>query len=126
MQKEFNRTATEALRAVSADPGGIYYASAPEVVGQCTTKPIAIGQTPDQLVPIHQAPLVPPSQCPAQRNQIDSTVLLNGTYPITRRLLVIGKENGQIDQLAGEAYASLLLTQEGQELLTGSGFVRIQ
>ncbi|MEB3211396.1 MAG: PstS family phosphate ABC transporter substrate-binding protein [Leptolyngbyaceae bacterium] len=122
----FIPTTTEALRAVSEDPGGIYYASAPEVVGQCTTKPIAIGRTPDQLIPIHQTPLVPPSQCPAQRNQIDSTVLLNGTYPITRRLLVVVKENGQVDQLAGETYAKLLLSQEGQQQLAGSGFVRIQ
>jgi phosphate transport system substrate-binding protein len=119
-------TTTEALRAVSNDLGGIYYASAPEVVGQCTVQPIAIGQTADQLVPIHQLPLVPASACPAQRNQINSMVLLNGTYPITRRLLVIIKENGQLDQWAGEAYANLLLSQEGQQLLSESGFVRIQ
>ncbi|MEM7770598.1 MAG: PstS family phosphate ABC transporter substrate-binding protein [Cyanobacteria bacterium P01_A01_bin.37] len=119
-------TTTEALRAVSNNLGGIYYASAPEVVGQCTTKPIAIGPSPDQLVALHQTPLVPASQCPAQRNQINSTVLLNGTYPITRRLLVIVKENGQADQLAGEAYAALLLSQEGQQLLGNSGFVRLQ
>ncbi len=119
-------TTTEALRAVSTNPGGIYYASAPEVIGQCTAKPLAIGRSPNELVALHQTPLVPPSQCPAQRNQINANVLLNGTYPITRRLVVIVKENGQIDQQAGEAYAALILSQEGQQLLGQSGFVRIQ
>ena len=123
---QFISTTTEALRAVSNDPGGIYYASAPEVVDQCTTKPLAIGQSPNQLVELHQMPLVSPSQCPAQRNQINTAVLLDGTYPITRRLLVIVKENGQADQQAGEAYAALILSQEGQQLLGQSGFVRIQ
>jgi phosphate transport system substrate-binding protein len=123
---QFIPTTTEALRAVSGDPGGIYYASAPEVIGQCTTKPLALGRTPDQLVALHQLPLVPPSQCPAQRNQINANVLLDGSYPITRRLLVIVKENGQIDQQAGEAYAAMILSDQGQQLLGQSGFVRIR
>lgn len=123
---QFIPTTTEALRAVDSDPGGIYYASAPEVIGQCTVKPIALGRTPDQIVPLHQLPLVPPSACPAQRNQINATVLLDGSYPITRRLLVIVKENGQIDQQAGEAYAAMILSDQGQQLLGESGFVRIR
>jgi phosphate transport system substrate-binding protein len=39
---------------------------------------------------------------------------------------VIIKEDGQIDQQAGEAYANLLLTNEGQELISNAGFVRIR
>ncbi len=34
-------TTTAALRFVSNNPGAIYYASAPEIVGQCTVAPIA-------------------------------------------------------------------------------------
>lgn len=123
---QFIATTTEALRAVSTSPGGIYYASAPEVIRQCTTKPLPIGQTPGQLVAPYQLPLIPPDQCPAQRNQINSDALQSGEYPITRRLLVIVKEDGQIDQQAGEAYAQLLLSQQGQELLSQAGFVRIR
>ena len=41
---------TEALRLVSENLGGIYYASAPEVVPQCTVKTIAVGRSPDQLI----------------------------------------------------------------------------
>jgi phosphate transport system substrate-binding protein len=119
-------TTTEALRAVSADPGAIYYASAPEVVGQCTTKPLPIGQQPNQFVAPYVEPLVPPENCPAQRNQINNAVLQSGQYPITRRLFVIVKQNGQVDQQAGEAYTNLLLTNEGQMLLEQAGFVRIR
>jgi phosphate transport system substrate-binding protein len=45
---------------------------------------------------------------------------------LTRRLFVIVKQNGQADQQAGEAYANLLLTNQGQDLLTQAGFVRIR
>ncbi|MGF1497682.1 MAG: PstS family phosphate ABC transporter substrate-binding protein [Elainellaceae cyanobacterium] len=123
---QYIATTTEALRAISNDPGGIYYASAPEVVGQCTVKPVPVGQTADQLVAPFVEPLIPPAQCPAQRNQINTAVLQSGEYPITRPLLVIIKETGQIDQQAGEAYANLLLTNQGQELLSEAGFVRIR
>ncbi|MEB3356171.1 MAG: PstS family phosphate ABC transporter substrate-binding protein [Synechococcales bacterium] len=119
-------TTTEALRAVSSNPGGVYYASAPEVVGQCTVKPLAVGQTADQLVAPYIEPLVPLSQCPAQRNQVNADALRSGAYPITRPLLVVIKETGQIDQQAGEAYANLLLTNQGQELLGEAGFVRLR
>ncbi|MGJ3250272.1 MAG: PstS family phosphate ABC transporter substrate-binding protein [Elainellaceae cyanobacterium] len=123
---QFLPTTTQALRAVSSTPGGIYYASAPEVIGQCTTKPLPIGIQPNQWVAPYQEPLVPTSQCPAQRNQINTAVLQSGAYPITRRLFVIVKVNDQIDQEAGEAYATLLLSNEGQELLNQAGFVRIR
>ncbi|MDX2216122.1 MAG: substrate-binding domain-containing protein [Oculatellaceae cyanobacterium bins.114] len=122
----FIGTTTEALRELSANTGGLYYASAPEVIGQCTTKPLAIGRRADQLVAPYQEPLVPPSQCPTQRNQINADALKQGEYPITRRLFVIVKQNGQTDQQAGTAYANLLLTDQGQQLLEQTGFVRIR
>jgi phosphate transport system substrate-binding protein len=119
-------TTTQALRDVSTDRGGIYFASAPEVVGQCTTKPLPIGREANQLVPPYQGQLVPSSQCPAQRNQLNASALQSGQYPLTRRLFVIVKQNGQPDQQAGEAYANLLLTNQGQDLLSQAGFVRIR
>ena len=119
-------TTTEALRAVASNTGSIYFASAPEVIGQCTTKPLPIGNSSSTLIAPYQVPLVPASQCPAQRNQMNMAALQTGEYPLTRRLLVIVKENGQIDQQAGEAYATLLLSQEGQSLLEQAGFVPIR
>jgi phosphate transport system substrate-binding protein len=119
-------TTTEALRLVSKALGGVYYASAPEVVGQCTVKSLAIARKPNEFVPPHQEPWVPLAQCPAQRNQLNAQAFQTGEYPITRRLFVIVKENGQIDQQAGEAYANLLLTAQGQELIAKAGFVRLR
>ncbi len=119
-------TTTEALRVISTDRGGIYYASAPEVVEQCTIKPLPLGRQVGELVPPYQEPLVPSSDCPNRRNQLNFEAIQRGDYPITRRLFVIVKNNGQVDQQAGEAYANLLLTEQGQDLMTRAGFVRIR
>jgi phosphate transport system substrate-binding protein len=117
---------TSALRALADTPGGIYYASAPEVVPQCTIKPIPVGRQLDQLVVPYQAPYVSPAQCPNQRNTLNQAAFQSGDYPITRRLFVIVKENGQQDEQAGLAYARLLLSEQGQQLVDQSGFVRIR
>lgn len=122
----YRSTTTEALRQVATDPGGLYYASAPEVVGQCTVKALPIGRTSNELVPPYQEPSIPLSQCGTQRNQLNASAFQSGQYPITRRLFVIVKQNNQIDQQAGEAYANLLLTNQGQELIAKAGFVRIR
>nr|WP_283159914.1 hypothetical protein [Microcystis aeruginosa] len=39
---------------------------------------------------------------------------------------VIIKQNGQLDEQAGEAYADLLLTDQGQELIEKAGFVPLR
>jgi phosphate transport system substrate-binding protein len=117
---------TDALRRLAADPGGIYYASAPEVVPQCTVKPLPIAHEGGQFVPPYEKPLVPTTQCPAKRNTLDSQVFRSGDYPITRQMFVIIKQNGSLEQQAGEAYAAMLLTDEGQELISQAGFVRIR
>ena len=119
-------TTTQALREVGNNPGSIYYASAPEVVPQCTIKPLPVGRSADNLVPPYQEPLVPSRACPDVRNQLNAAAFQSGDYPITRRLFVIIKQNGQIDERAGIAYAELLLTAPGQELIRQAGFVSIR
>jgi phosphate transport system substrate-binding protein len=123
---EFIPTTTQALREVAKEPGGIYYASAPEVVGQCTVKPLPLGKTADKLVPPYQEPFIPLGQCPQKRNQLNADAFQSNEYPITRRLFVIVKQNNQTDQQAGEAYAKLLLTNQGQQFISQGGFVRIR
>lgn len=118
---------TQALRLVSQNPGSIYYASAPEVVPQCTVKSLPIGRQPQQWVEPYQKPLVSPQDCQnGQSNQLNAPAFQNGDYPITRRLFVIVKQNEQLDRKAGEAYAQLLLTDQGQDLLEQSGFVSLR
>ncbi|WP_392531380.1 phosphate ABC transporter substrate-binding protein [Nostoc sp. C117] len=119
-------TTTEALQKVAASPGGIYYASAPEVVPQCMIKSLPLRRTNEQFIPPYKEPFVPPSQCPNKRNQLNSQAFRSGSYAITRNLFVIVKQNGQTDQQAGEAYANWLLTPEGQELIEKAGFVKIK
>lgn len=119
-------TTTEALREIAKNPGGMYYASAPEIVGQCTVKPLPLGKTVDKFIPPYKEPFIPLQQCPQKRNQLNASAFLSGEYPITRRLFVIVKQNNQSDQQAGETYAKLLLTNQGQELISKAGFVRIR
>jgi phosphate transport system substrate-binding protein len=119
-------TTTQALQEVSRNQGGIYYASAPEVVGQCTVKPLPIGKTSNTFIPPYQEPFIPLSECPKQRNRLNTVAFQKDQYPITRRLFVIVKDEGNNDQQAGEAYANLMLTNQGQELIAKAGFVRIR
>lgn len=117
---------TPAIREVSQNLGGIYYASAPEIVPQCSIKPLPIGRKEQEWVTPYQEPFIPVSQCPARRNQLNQMAFQTADYPITRRLFVIIKQNGQIDEQAGLIYANLLLTDQGQQLITKAGFVNIR
>ncbi|PSB01919.1 PstS family phosphate ABC transporter substrate-binding protein [Merismopedia glauca] len=119
-------TTTEALRKVANSPGGIYYASAVEVVPQCTVKPLPIGSQGGEFIPPYQLPFIPLSQCPGQRNRLNGADFQSGKYPITRNLYVVVKQNGQIDEQAGKAYADLLLTPQGQDLIQQAGFIKVR
>jgi len=123
---EFVSTTTQALRKVASSPGGIYYASAPEVVPQCSIKPLPLGRTQGKYVAPYQEPFVLPSECPGSRNKLNIEAFQSGSYPITRKLFVVVKQNGQTEQQAGVAYANFLRTQQGQELISQTGFVRIR
>jgi phosphate transport system substrate-binding protein len=125
-QVEYVSTTTQALKKVADSPGGIYYASAPEVVPQCSIKPLPLGRTAGEYVAPYQEPLILPNQCPDKRNQLNIQAFQSGKYPITRNLFVVVKQNGRTEEQAGVAYANLLLTEQGQELITQTGFVKIR
>lgn len=115
----------QALKLVAADLGGMYVGSASEVVNQCTVKSLPIGLTPGSWVPVYQPPLVPLSSCPEQRNQLNLLALKRREYPLTRRLFIVVKRDGGLDEKAGLAYANLLLSDQGQALIKQSGLVPI-
>jgi len=50
----------------------------------------------------YQEPVVPLSQCPRERNQLNVAAFQSGQYPLPQ-LFVIVKQNGQSDQQAGVA-----------------------
>jgi phosphate transport system substrate-binding protein len=123
---QFVDTTTQALQRLGTTPGGVYYASVPEVVPQCTIKTLAIGRTADHLVAPYREPSIRPDQCPAQRNQINEAVLQSGDYPLTRNLYVIWKQDNGRSQQAGQAYTALMQTQKAKALLLQAGFATLK
>ncbi|WP_448514464.1 PstS family phosphate ABC transporter substrate-binding protein [Parathermosynechococcus lividus] len=120
------RDTTDGLRRVASTLGGIYYGSAPEIVGQCSIRPLPLGRQANTFVPPYQLPYVEPARCPAQRNRLNARAFQDGSYPITRRLFVIVKADGSADAQAGRAYAALLLTNQGQSAIEQAGYVRLR
>jgi serine/threonine protein kinase len=116
------------LQQTKTTPGAIFYGSAKEtIVDFCDTKPLRIGNSGNNLIPPYLPPLQSPSACQqGKRNQINLETIKSQQYPLTRKIYVIYKADSANSQKAGEAYANLLLTQQGQELLEKAGFVRIR
>lgn len=108
---------TEALRLTANTPGAIYFASAPEVVGQCTVKPLSINQQPP-----YRPPYIDLQNCPNQRNQPNLDGFASRTYPLTRQIYIVGRT----DTAIGRAYAELILSDEGQAALGRAGFARLK
>ena len=122
----FVSSTTQTLRQVAATCGAIFYASGPEVIGQCTVKPLPLGYGSQKKITPYIEPLVLPYQCPERRNRLNYEAFLSADYPLTHYLYVIVKENGLLDEQAGKAYVSLLLTEEGQQLIAKVGFIPIR
>jgi serine/threonine protein kinase len=120
-------TTTEGLQRVGKTLGGIYYGAAKEVMTDfCGVMPLAIGTTANNLVKPYQEPLQSPAGCGEEkRNELNPEVIKNQAYPLTRKIYVVVKADGTDRQKAGEAYANLLQTKQGQDLLRKAGFVSI-
>ena len=123
---QFVESVTAGIRQVSDNPGGIYYASAPEVVGQCIIKPLPISTNSDEFVAPYEPPYVETSNCPRYRNQLNSSAFQSGQYPLTRKLFLIVRENGELEESAGVAYANMLFTDEAARLIESAGFISIK
>ena len=115
-------TATQALRQLAQEPGGIYYDSTATIVAQCTIKPLPLGESKDNLVAPYQKPLVPAAECPQKRNQPNIRALRTAEYPLTHYLYVIFRQSEAGSEI-GRAYANFLLTPQGQKLISKTGFI---
>ncbi len=111
IQDSFAPTTTEALRRVGGAPGGIGYASAAEVCNQSTVKTLAIPKDSGQPV------------SPCNGKSVNKADFAKDAYPVTRRLFVIVRKDGKLDEQAGMAYANLLLSDEGQDEMEKLGMV---
>ncbi|MGL5941580.1 MAG: PstS family phosphate ABC transporter substrate-binding protein [Waterburya sp.] len=107
------RDYTTAMRQVAATPGGISDSSAAIARGQKSIRGLglALGDSQKYVLPF------------TKNGQVNLEALRNGSYPLTRRLFVVVRQDGTIDEQAGIAYANLLLTAEGQQIVKQAGFV---
>jgi phosphate transport system substrate-binding protein len=112
------RDTTTSIRQVAVAPGGIGFATAAESINQRSIRLLALSKNDSKKFI---------SPCTdASCTEVNALAFTDGSYPITRRLFVILKRDGQLDEQAGVAYANLLLSDEGQELIKKVGFVPIR
>ena len=106
---------TQSIREVALTPGGIGYATAAEVIGQKTIHPLALAKDTTQgfISPFAGGSLA----------ALNKSAFADGSYPLTRRLFVVIKRDGRLDEQAGVAYSNMLLSNEGQKLIEKAGFV---
>jgi phosphate transport system substrate-binding protein len=113
---KFVRDYTDAIRKVNSTPGSFSYASAATIKNQRSVRPLRIAPGSSQA---YVNPFV-------EQRKINSEAFQNGTYPLMRRLFIVIRKDGTIDELAGRAYANLLLSKEGQKLIEDAAFVPIR
>ncbi|RAM52890.1 MAG: hypothetical protein C6Y22_03595 [Hapalosiphonaceae cyanobacterium JJU2] len=111
------RDYTDAIREVALTRGGISFGGSAPITGQKTIRPLAIAKTNSQE---YIQPFIDNGR------QVNVAAMRDGTYPVTRRLFVIIREDSTLDQLAGEAYVNMLLSKEGQQIVGKAGFVPLR
>jgi phosphate transport system substrate-binding protein len=109
---EYVSNYTLTIRKVIATPGAISFTSTSLVQNQQGIKVF-------NLAAEHSSDYI----APMTGKQPNLELFKNGTYPLTRRLFVVIRQDGTPDQLAGKAYIEMLLSNQGQEIVEDSGFV---
>ncbi len=99
---KFIDTTTQALKKVAGESGAIYYASAPQVVPQCSVKSLPIGERSDQLISPYKQPFIPLLKCPQQPNQLNLKAFQSYSYPFSRPLYVIAKIDSGVEPVLRE------------------------
>ncbi len=112
------RDTTDSIRKVARTPGGIGYATASQLIFQPTIRALPLSREANEA-------FISPF-ADANASAVNKTAFNNGSYPIIRRLFVVIKKDGGLDENAGLAYVNLLLTDEGQQLVEKVGFVAIR
>jgi phosphate transport system substrate-binding protein len=111
----YTQDTTSTIRKVASTPGGISYATASEICNQRTIRILGIAKGSSQdFVPA------------CNNQQVNTSAFTSDAYPLTRRLFVISKRDGGLDQQAGVAYTSLLLSNEGQQIMREAGLAPIR
>jgi hypothetical protein len=111
-------TTNEGLQEITKEPGGIFVGPISNIVPQCGVKTLPIINKGKTFYPYQQQNFVSPAECgPGKRNKVNIEAIYSGEYPLPVRFYVVVKENGQKEQQAGEAYANLLQTEQGKNMI---------
>ena len=111
------RDYTDAIRKVASTPGAISFGGSGPIVGQQRIRPLAIAKanTKEYVQPFID-----------DNKRLNATALRDGTYPMTRRLFIVIRRDGKIDEPAGVAYTNMLLSKEGQQFVEKAGFLPLR
>ncbi len=111
---QYTANYTQALRKVIGTPGSVSFASATIVQNQNLVKMFALadGSSSDYVKP----------RVDEKLNILD---FKSGKYPLTRRIFVVLREDGSLDERAGSFYADYLSSTEGQGKIEETGLVPI-
>ncbi|ARV62121.1 hypothetical protein BZZ01_28935 [Nostocales cyanobacterium HT-58-2] len=77
---------------MAGSPSRIYYASASEILSQCSGKPLPLGQTQGHSVAPYLEQRIFPSECPGKRNKLNIEAFPSGKYPIMHNLFLVVKQ----------------------------------
>ena len=105
---------TRAIRKVISTPGAISLASASLVKEQKLIKMISLSEGSSHN---YVSPLI--------GEELNLQAFEDGTYPLTRRLFLVYRQDGTMDEKAGKAYLDYLVSEPGQRIVTKSGFVSV-
>ena len=111
------KNTSDLINKVKNNKGSISFASASEVVDQERIRSLPIAQKNKQ-------PIVSPYRDDDMKKP-NIEAFANGKYPIIRKLYIVIKKDGGNDKKAGYAYANLLLSEQGQEIIKKAGFAPI-
>jgi serine/threonine protein kinase len=119
------KNATDSLKQVIKNEFGMTIAPGNVAVRQCLVRALPIGKQPGEFISPYQQPERSPDDCLAgQKNVINPQVIDNSSYPLTAELTVVVQADPKKSQ-AGEAYAKMLLTKEGQQMVEGFGYAAV-
>jgi phosphate transport system substrate-binding protein len=109
------RDTTAALRTVATTPGAIGFGTQAIVAKQQTVRLLGVSKAGTNYI-----------QSVGATGEINKGALQDGTYPLTQRIFVVIRQDETLDEMAGFAYANLLLSEKGQALIDGAGYLPIR
>jgi phosphate transport system substrate-binding protein len=110
------RDTTAAIRTVARHPGSIGYGTQALVANQKTIRLLGLAKwrSRDYILPA------------TANRQPNKKALHDESYPLIQRIFVVIRQDGTLDELAGVAYANLLLLQKGQASVERVGYLPIR